>query len=173
MTASQLLNLPKDQLNQTNAGPKTKKHDYSKIVTNKKYVCFDEDKETCGSFYLNEWNATESEIDIRETIKKTQKTGNPMLQRKATKRTKTTKQPTKAKFIDDGLNRHISNSHDLEGLLATPDTGPEVEEEEMQEFEETEAMIQTTQATQRQRSSVEAEKDNHGEASSVSSTITT
>lgn len=174
-TSQVLLNLPKDQLNQTNPGPKAKKHDYAKIVTNKKYVCFDEDKETCGSYYLNEWNATESEIDIRETIKKTQKTvgSNMALQRKSTKRSKASKQHTKAKIKDDGLNRHISNSHDLEGLLATPETGPEIEEEEeVQDFEETEAMIQTTQTTHRQRSSVEADKDNNqGEASSVSSTV--
>lgn len=49
-----------------------KKHDYSRIVTNKLHVCFDEDKETCGSFYFNEWNASENELDIRETIKVSQ-----------------------------------------------------------------------------------------------------
>lgn len=61
-----------------------------------------------------------------------------------TKKGKAGKQQTKTKFKDEGLNRHISNSHDLEGLLGTPETGPEIEEEETQEFEDTEAMIHTT-----------------------------
>lgn len=45
-----------------------KKHDYSRIVTNKKYVPYDEDQETCGSAYFNDCNACENEIEIRKTI---------------------------------------------------------------------------------------------------------
>lgn len=48
--------------------PKKKIHDYARIVTNPRYKCFDE--ETCGSAYFNDCNASEKEIDIRETIKK-------------------------------------------------------------------------------------------------------
>ena len=45
-----------------------KKHDYTRIVTNKKYVPYDEDQETCGSAYFNDCNACENEIEIRKTI---------------------------------------------------------------------------------------------------------
>lgn len=48
----------------------TKKGDYSRIVTNPKYKFFDE--ETCGSAYFNEYNASEREIDVRETLKRQQ-----------------------------------------------------------------------------------------------------
>jgi|LauGreDrversion4_2_1035121.scaffolds.fasta_scaffold219299_1 hypothetical protein len=46
----------------------TKKGDYSRIVTNPKYKYFDE--ETCGSAYFNDCNASEGEIDVRESFVK-------------------------------------------------------------------------------------------------------
>jgi hypothetical protein len=45
-----------------------KKGDYSRIVTNPKYKYFDE--ETCGSAYFNDCNASEQEIDVRESFVK-------------------------------------------------------------------------------------------------------
>jgi hypothetical protein len=46
----------------------SKKGDYTRIVTNPKYKYFDE--ETCGSAYFNDCNASERELDVRETFKK-------------------------------------------------------------------------------------------------------
>lgn len=47
-----------------------KKRDYARIVTNPKYKYFDE--ETCGSALFNDFNASERELNIRDTIKKRQ-----------------------------------------------------------------------------------------------------
>ena len=53
---------------QRNQTIKQKKGDYSRIVTNPKFKFFDE--ETCGSAYFNDCNASEREIDVRETLKR-------------------------------------------------------------------------------------------------------
>ncbi len=51
---------------------KRKVHDYTRIVTNPRYKCFDD--ETCGSAYFDNCNCSEGELDIRELIKKNQAT---------------------------------------------------------------------------------------------------
>lgn len=45
-----------------------KVRDYKRIVTNPKYKYLDD--ETCGSAYFNDCNASDNEIDIRNTFKK-------------------------------------------------------------------------------------------------------
>ena len=77
------ISLERQQTNQPGQQEPEKKekiHDYTRIVTNPRYKYFDE--ETCGSAYFNDCNASDKELEIRDTIKRNQNTKKRREQRK-------------------------------------------------------------------------------------------